>query len=41
MMLGGLRFEGVGKTNFDENRETNLNFALRLGAYRLHRWETC
>jgi hypothetical protein len=37
MMLGGLRFEGVGKTNFDENGETDLNFALKMGVYRLHR----
>ncbi len=30
-------FEGARKKDFDENGETNLSFALRMGVYRLHR----
>jgi hypothetical protein len=41
MTLRGLRFEGVGKMNFYENGEMDLNYALKLGVYKLHRWETC
>jgi hypothetical protein len=37
MMLGGLKFEGARKMNFDENREMDLNFAIKMGVYRLHR----
>jgi hypothetical protein len=39
MMLGRLKFEGVGKMDFDENGETDLNFLLKMGTYKLHRQE--
>lgn len=41
MMLTGLRFQGARKTDFDENGEMKLSFALKMGAYRLHRQEFC
>jgi hypothetical protein len=41
MMLRGLRFESVGKMDFDENGEIDLSFALRMGAYRMPKWESC
>ncbi len=41
MMLGGLRFEGARKMDFDDNGETNLSFALKMGAYKFHRQEFC
>ncbi len=41
MMLGGLKFEGARKMNFDENGEMDLNFAIKMGVYRLHRQEFC
>jgi hypothetical protein len=39
MMLGRLKFEGVGKMDFDENGETDLSFLLKMGTYKLHRRE--
>lgn len=40
-MLEDLKVESIGKMDFCDNKQTNLNIVLSMDAYKMHSWEFC
>jgi hypothetical protein len=40
-VLGDLKVESIGKMDFCDNKQTNLNIVLSMDGYKMHSWEFC